>query len=210
VQTAKTVLQVWVHGDTLMDLAGKGGQVSTTEDHPFWSVTDGRFERADELARGEKVLTASGLPLQVGGIVPGSAHWAKAYNLTVADAHTYFVMAGEKSILVHNGGGLDDDINLYGDYTARADQYNAAGGQADLEIHVYYKGSEVGLYGSSGFFNKHTLKAVDVEVPRQVHNRLKGITVDWMRRAGRLAPDADIKGDSWKRPMVNSNRLGGC
>ncbi|WP_141714199.1 hypothetical protein [Micromonospora inyonensis] len=84
-------------------------------------------------------------------------------------------MAGNTPVLVHNagGGGLGDDIRLYGDYTARVDQFNVRG-QASFGVHVYHCGSEVGIYGSNGFFNKHGVDASKVNVPDQVHNRLKG------------------------------------
>ncbi|WP_083418586.1 Hint domain-containing protein [Pseudofrankia sp. BMG5.36] len=60
-QAAKTVVHVWVHNDTLTDLLFADGTVlTTTEDHPFWSATDHRFERADQLASGEKLLRADG------------------------------------------------------------------------------------------------------------------------------------------------------
>jgi hypothetical protein len=36
------------------------------------------------------------------GLVPGSEHEGIAYNLTVADLHTYYVLAGDTPVLVHN------------------------------------------------------------------------------------------------------------
>ncbi|WP_165956690.1 polymorphic toxin-type HINT domain-containing protein [Kribbella antibiotica] len=103
-QAGKTVLQVWVHDDTLTDLVVAGGKVTTTEDHPFWSVTDGRYERADELSSGEKLLSVTGRAVLVAGLVARTAHRAPAYNLTVADIHTYHVLAGTAPVLVHNTG----------------------------------------------------------------------------------------------------------
>lgn len=65
-QEARKVTPVFVHEDTVTDLGLEDGSVlGTTEDHPFWSVTNGRFERADELVAGEKVLTAGGRELDV-------------------------------------------------------------------------------------------------------------------------------------------------
>ncbi len=104
-QGAKTVLQTWVHDDTLMDLALEGGKITTTQDHPFWSVTDGRFERADHLAPGELVLSVGKRTVRVLGLVPQTSHRAAAYNLSVADLHTYYVVAGTAPVLVHNDGG---------------------------------------------------------------------------------------------------------
>ncbi|MFI5736553.1 polymorphic toxin-type HINT domain-containing protein [Kribbella sp. NPDC051587] len=102
--STKRVQKVWVHDDTLIDLAVDGGKVTTTEDHPFWSATDGRFERADELAPGEEILSSTGHPVHVVGLVPRSARGALAYNLTVEGIHTYYVSAGRNLVLVHNAG----------------------------------------------------------------------------------------------------------
>lgn len=99
-QAAKTVEAVWKHQDTLTDLVVGGRVLTTTEDHPFWSVTDRKFERADELARGEKVLTAEGQTLTVSGLAASTARVGTAYNLAVADIHTYHV--GADAIVVHN------------------------------------------------------------------------------------------------------------
>jgi hypothetical protein len=76
----------------------------------------------------------------------------------------------------------------------------------DFEIHVYRRGSEVGIFGSNGWFDKHG-KTADVTVPDSVYNRLKGKAVGEMRAAGRIKPlgSQDISGDRWKMP-----RLGGC
>ncbi|TDD58955.1 hypothetical protein E1263_16850 [Kribbella antibiotica] len=101
-QAAKIVQRLWVHDDTLTDLVVAGGKVTTTEDHPFWSVTDHRFERADELAPGEEILSADGRKVRAFGLVPRTAHQALAYNLSVAEIHTYYVLAGDTSVLVHN------------------------------------------------------------------------------------------------------------
>lgn len=84
-QVAKTVEQVFVHYDTVVDRVVDGTVIATTEDHPFWSVTDQRFERADELSPGERVLGADGRVITVSGLKLGTAREAVAYNLSVED-----------------------------------------------------------------------------------------------------------------------------
>ena len=134
---AKTVLQTWVHDDTLMDLALASGKITTTEDHPFWSVTDSQFERADQLAPGEKVLSAAGRPVLVGGLVPRTSHLGQAYNLTVADLHTYYVGTGAQSVLVHNAScpdGFDyEAASLSG---MRADKQNLTRAGREYQKHM--------------------------------------------------------------------------
>ncbi|MBW9214981.1 HINT domain-containing protein [Mumia sp. zg.B53] len=99
-QTAKSVEQVFVHDDTVIDLIVDSEVITTTEDHPFWSVTDQRFERADELSAGEKAIAAGGREVSVSGLRVGTAREALAYNLSVEGIHNYHV--GDDKILVHN------------------------------------------------------------------------------------------------------------
>lgn len=96
----RKVTRVWVHDDTVLDLVVDGDVITTTEDHPFWSVTDHAFERADQLAAGEVVLGDAGRQLAVTGFTRGTERTALAYNLSIKVVHTYHVGADE--ILVHN------------------------------------------------------------------------------------------------------------
>jgi guanyl-specific ribonuclease Sa len=84
-----------------------GGQtISTTEDHPFWSKTRNTFVRSDELTAGEALLGANGETKYVLHPISfwnESAVRGQAYNLAVADIHTYHVSGAD--ILVHNTCG---------------------------------------------------------------------------------------------------------
>jgi len=102
---ARQVTQLWVHEDSLVDLEINGHDIATTEDHPFWNHTDGEWQRADALDRGDLLLTADGELLVVDGLDWGSARTTTAYNLTVDDIHTYYVRIGERDVLVHNQCG---------------------------------------------------------------------------------------------------------
>lgn len=105
-QVAKRVEHVFVHDDTVIDLVVDGEVITTTADHPFWSVTDQRFERADELSPGEQVvLAADGGVITVSGLQIGTDREAVAYNLSVEGIHTYHV--GRAGILVHNESTCD-------------------------------------------------------------------------------------------------------
>jgi RHS repeat-associated protein len=102
-QEAKPVLEVFVHEDAVVDLEVDGEVISTTEDHPYWSETEQRFERADQLEAGELLLTAEGDTVATKGLVGGSERAELAYNLSVEGIHTYHV--GTAEILVHNECG---------------------------------------------------------------------------------------------------------
>ncbi|MFI7492963.1 RHS repeat-associated core domain-containing protein [Micromonospora echinaurantiaca] len=102
-QGGRVVSQVWVHEDQLQRLLVNGDILTTTEDHPFWNATDRAWQRADELARGDLLLTPAGVGVPAGGL-QSIAFQADAYNLTVNDIHTYYVLAGNTPVLVHNTG----------------------------------------------------------------------------------------------------------
>jgi hypothetical protein len=101
----RRVIDTFVHPDSLVDLRlVSGDKITTTADHPFWSSTDRTFEDAKDLAPGEKVLSANGTELAVGGLDTGAVREGAAYNLAVLNLHTYHV--GDAEVLVHNSGCL--------------------------------------------------------------------------------------------------------
>lgn len=105
-QAAREVTHVWVHQDDLFEFEVDGELIVTTEDHPFWSVTDQTWEGTQDLGLGERVMTADGRTLIVTREVDISAREVgTAYNLTVTGLHTYHV--GDDNVLVHNAGGMD-------------------------------------------------------------------------------------------------------
>ncbi|MBW6439213.1 RHS repeat protein [Actinoplanes hulinensis] len=100
-QGPRRVEKVWVHDDDLYELFIDGQRLVTTEDHPFWSETDQAWRDAQLLERGDLIRTPTGTVV-VDGMDEESREYAPAYNLTVADLHTYYVLAGKAPVLVHN------------------------------------------------------------------------------------------------------------
>ncbi len=140
---ARVVTATWVHGDELTDLEIDGRKLATTEDHPFWNVTDKEWQRADELDRGDGVLGAAGTLSRVGGLVLRSKRIASAYNLSVDHLNTYYVVAGDVSVLVHNTGpgwcgvhALEDGGNLI-------HQFDSPKGPIGVMADVSIDGSEL-------------------------------------------------------------------
>ncbi|MET8298884.1 polymorphic toxin-type HINT domain-containing protein [Streptomyces sp. NPDC005180] len=98
-----------------LDSKQGGGSLTTTGHHPFWSENDKKWKNAADLTPQDTLRTPTGEPTQITSV----RHWSglqPAYNLTVNDLHTYYVLAGPKPVLVHNcngrdpvNGGLDDD-----------------------------------------------------------------------------------------------------
>ncbi|MFD3311052.1 polymorphic toxin-type HINT domain-containing protein [Streptomyces sp. NPDC058694] len=76
-------------------------KLTATHEHPFWSPSEHSWIEAGDLAPGMTLLTGDGGTV----IVTGNRYFAKharTYNLTVDDLHTYYVLAGETPVLVHN------------------------------------------------------------------------------------------------------------
>src|SRR5690606_33783457 len=95
---ARRVEATHVHDDVVLTLvlttsSGQRRQVRTTEDHPFWSQTEGEFQRADQLQPGELVLTADGGTMKVHAVLTEEVTFEPAWNLTVQGLHTYSVIA---------------------------------------------------------------------------------------------------------------------
>ncbi|MBO3095875.1 polymorphic toxin-type HINT domain-containing protein [Cellulomonas dongxiuzhuiae] len=106
VRGGRRVTHVWVHQDDLYDLEVDGEVVVTTEDHPFWSVTDQKWEDTSDLHEGELLLGADGRESVVTRSVDfGSRRVGTAFNLAVEGLHTYHV--GLFAVLVHNSDGID-------------------------------------------------------------------------------------------------------
>jgi RHS repeat-associated protein len=87
-------------------------------------------------------------------------------------------------------------------WSLRLDRFPMAG-QNDFEIHVWKGKTEIGAFGSNGWFHKHRL-GTDITVPQNIENHLKGIAIDTMRQQERLGPKGvdDVTGDNWKRPRI--------
>ncbi|MFE7657307.1 polymorphic toxin-type HINT domain-containing protein, partial [Streptomyces bottropensis] len=76
-------------------------QLTATYEHPFWSPSEDKWTEAGDLEPGMTLLTDEGDTVIVTGNRAYAQH-ARTYNLTVDDLHTYYVLAGETPVLVHN------------------------------------------------------------------------------------------------------------
>lgn len=94
---------------------GKQVRITATDGHPFWVPALDKWIDAAQLTVGQDLRTVTGETVRIRAIArvqrPATVH-----NLTVADLHTYYVLAGATQVLVHNcngrdpvNGGLDDD-----------------------------------------------------------------------------------------------------
>ncbi|MEU4337361.1 polymorphic toxin-type HINT domain-containing protein [Micromonospora lupini] len=114
VTSAQTVEQLHVNQDeALTDLSvrdkdGGFSVLKTTQHHPFWSASRNKWVDAGDLQPTEWLKTASGDLVTVAKVhnFQGSKTMR---DLTVSEVHTYYVVAGKTSVLVHNC----DPVSIY-------------------------------------------------------------------------------------------------
>ncbi|MFJ6252688.1 MULTISPECIES: polymorphic toxin-type HINT domain-containing protein [unclassified Streptomyces] len=100
-----------------IDVDGKTGKgtasITATHNHPFWVPSLHAWIDATKLSPGQWLRTSAGTHVQITEVQRWTQQ-AIVHNLTVADIHTYYVMAGATPVLVHNcpagGGGFFSNL----------------------------------------------------------------------------------------------------
>ncbi|MGW5582283.1 polymorphic toxin-type HINT domain-containing protein, partial [Micromonospora chokoriensis] len=98
-QGVKNLVEVTIDADG--EAGDATASVVATDKHPFWVPDLAEWVNAADLQAGQWLRTSAGTYVQVAA----TRHWsepAQVYNLTVDDVHTYYVLAGDTSLLVHN------------------------------------------------------------------------------------------------------------
>ena len=101
---------------TVIGADGQPRLIHTTQDHPFWDETGQAWVDAGDLPTGHQLRPATTTtttttgPATVVKVTNFDGH-AIMRNLTIADIHTYYVLAGQTPVLVHN---CPDDIRGVG------------------------------------------------------------------------------------------------
>ncbi|WP_406316751.1 polymorphic toxin-type HINT domain-containing protein [Streptosporangium sp. NBC_01639] len=90
------------------------GVILATEHHLFWDTEDRTWVRADQLTSADNLRTPDGKTLDVVTTARQPNH-PTVHDLTVADHHTYYVLAGTTPILVHNCHEVAVDTNAISD-----------------------------------------------------------------------------------------------
>jgi hypothetical protein len=105
--------------------AGSGGggppaKITTTAGHKFYTPAKG-WTAATDLKIGDKLRDTRGRAVTVTKTAKHGAT-TTVYNLTVNNTHTYYVLAGNTTVLVHNCGDLEPcagSCKIVGDGTPR-------------------------------------------------------------------------------------------
>ncbi|MFI7368378.1 polymorphic toxin-type HINT domain-containing protein [Streptomyces sp. NPDC050149] len=127
------------HFNELTIATDKGSETLTaTHEHPFWSPSEQRWTKAEDLAPGATLLTDTDATVTVTANRAYSQH-ATTYNLTVDDLHTYYVLAGNTPVLVHNSScstfGFKDAPTVPGVYTITMKDGKVYVGSSSTNIH---------------------------------------------------------------------------
>jgi preprotein translocase subunit YajC len=78
--------------------------IISTSHHLYWDASRGEWVQAKSLHIGDRLRTIDGTTAIIISVHSYTMH-AVTYNLTVDDLHTYYVLAGNVAVLVHNSGG---------------------------------------------------------------------------------------------------------
>ncbi|MFF6999337.1 polymorphic toxin-type HINT domain-containing protein [Streptomyces sp. NPDC008313] len=216
-ETGKTVLKkvtrlIRTDGDKYfnrLSIATKDGidHLTATREHPFWSPSEKKWVEASALTPGMTLRSDDGSTVIVVGNKGFTKH-ARTYNLTVEGLHTYYVLAGETPVLVHNSNGCGVARNEKGQFTS-GENADAARGR---QTHLNYKNALGAGY--------------DFEV--RLPSGLRPDAVDWKNRVVReLKSDAassqatgrrqlqkyvaeleDMTGQSWTGHLDTYKRFG--
>ncbi|MET9787270.1 RHS repeat-associated core domain-containing protein [Streptomyces canus] len=106
--------------------------LTATDTHPFWVPDLRKWVDAGDLKPGQHLRTSAGTYVQISAV----EHYTKrqrTHDLTIDEVHTYYVLAGDTSLLVHNddcgvsvggGRGSDDPSDLPDLYDPDTGGYN--------------------------------------------------------------------------------------
>jgi hypothetical protein len=141
----------------LIQLQVDGGVINATCDHPFWSVTNQKFQWAQDLKVGEQVLLADGRAPPIESIYSYD-ETTTVYNVSIQDIHTFCV--GQGSVLVHN--------SCYNSCSEFKSANRPAG--AEEQWHRIVEQSQVGRSG----FSARDINSDEnlIALPRDVHQQV--------------------------------------
>ncbi|SCL35118.1 RHS repeat-associated core domain-containing protein [Micromonospora aurantiaca] len=98
-QGSKNLVEVTIDPDG--DSGDATERVVATDNHPFWVPGLDEWVDAADLRAGQWLRTSAGTHVQISA----TRQWtepAQVHNLTIDDIHTYYVLAGNTPVLVHN------------------------------------------------------------------------------------------------------------
>jgi hypothetical protein len=124
--TARPIVSTFHHSaQSLLDIdLDGGGRLTTTGGHRLYVVGTG-WKTAANLRPGDRVHARDGSTPSVAAVRDRDGMPAETvYDLTIADVHTFYVLAGDKSVLVHNANCTYFEKAYDGDGLVMADLHD--------------------------------------------------------------------------------------
>ncbi|MFC3998398.1 polymorphic toxin-type HINT domain-containing protein [Nocardiopsis sediminis] len=81
---------------------GTTDTITATDEHPFWAPKAAEWVDAIDLQPGTWLRTSTGTWAQITSVEVDTTRDQRVHNLTIANVRTYYVLAGARSLLVHN------------------------------------------------------------------------------------------------------------
>ncbi len=164
--------------------------ISATAHHPFYNATTQHWVDAADLMVGHELRTSSNGRVRVEAVGAYTASM-RTHNLTVADLHTYYVLAGRTPVLVHNCPSPNIRISP------------AASDWATKGAHMHVGSSEVRIFptgnGEVGFegirLSNGMASARDVEAARSAIMGNPALRADLIDKA--RSAMADMNDKNW-------------
>ncbi|MDX3247111.1 polymorphic toxin-type HINT domain-containing protein [Streptomyces sp. ME18-1-4] len=178
--------------------------VTATDGHPFWVPELHDWIDATDLKPGEWLRTSAGTFVQVAAV----QRWTQqstVHNLTVSDLHTYYVLAGETPVLVHNSNCDVSDLaskidveNISMTKTVENHTWDIAGTR-DVDAPNFGKVARPYMNGNNGLLLREIMEG---SAPRMDSRGAAGV-VEW-RTPGTMNGSNGI----WELNIdANSNRI---
>jgi len=210
------------HVEALLEVCLENGEiVPTTGNHPFW-VKDKGWVEAMMLDPGDQLLSADGRVATVANIVQKNTP-SSVWNLTVEDSHSFFVLAGNQTILVHN---TNPGLRTYVVYEVTLNDGTKYVGRASI---AYTRGSAVDeavercldarfkrhhrLDADKGFIRAnakprwhgiyHTGKTAD---KLKLYETMRGLEQHYELENAALGKSANRNISGWKAPVAEGNQ----
>ncbi|MFB7950157.1 polymorphic toxin-type HINT domain-containing protein [Kitasatospora phosalacinea] len=212
-QGARTVTATWInHDDDLVDLTVQTGDgtdqpLHTTSKHPFWDATTHTWTPAAELAPGDELTTNTGTHVQVKAVVstPGAAD---RYNLTVTELHTYYVLAGNSPVLVHNENGDACDLNALRGKLPKRDRDNDP--TAGIAINEFGKAARVVTSANSDLANMRVRVQERLRQWGFISSTMRSSDVEQKIAASMLNADGTTRAGCQHVRLLINNAKGAC
>ncbi|MFC8765750.1 polymorphic toxin-type HINT domain-containing protein [Streptomyces sp. NPDC057193] len=118
-----------------IDTDGGDRTITTTAHHPFWSESKQTWVDAGDLTPGMMLRTIEGEAVAVQATRAFQGR-ERTYNLTVADLHTYYVLAGATPVLVHNSTPCGPDLDALSQSGMRPAKGNTTHAGREYQKHM--------------------------------------------------------------------------